>query len=416
MASPVTMPKLGLTMNTGTVSRWGKSEGEEVRKGELLLVVATDKLTFDVEAQEDGVLLKIVVPEGGDAPIGEVLAYLGAEGDVLPEEAPQARATPAPAGPVPSPVRATPLARKLAREAGLDISLVEGSGPLGRRLRRDVEAAAGAVPRLKASPVASKMAEEMGLDLASVQAVGRVMKDDVLRAAARTGRNERIPLTRMRRVIAERMSLSSSTIPSVTYHMEADFTELSAVRERLKGETAKNGLRLSFNHLIMRICAVALDEFPMANSSFDDDSILMHEDVNIGIAVSVEGGLLVPNVKGVQSKGVMQIAREVELLVEQAREGTLPLEAVQGGTFTVTNLGMFGTSSFTPIINPPEACILGLNTIGERPVAVGGEVVLRSMSTLSLSADHRILDGAEAARFLARIRELVENPWILLLQ
>ncbi|MDI9370937.1 MAG: 2-oxo acid dehydrogenase subunit E2 [Synergistaceae bacterium] len=425
MASPVIMPKLGLTMNRGTVSRWGAGEGEPVRKGDLLMVVATDKLTFDVEAPEDGVLLKILVPEGGEAPVGAVIAYIGAEGEVPPDVA----ASPLPPShePVPSPapapvavvpagdfVRATPLARKIARERGLDLARIEGTGPGGRRLRRDVEAAA----RAKASPVAARMAADLGLDLASVRADGRVMKQDVIRAATERlpAGDVEVPLTPMRRVIAERMSLSSSTIPSVTYHVDADFTELSAARESLREEAARSGVKISFNHLLMKICAVALTEFPMANSSFGADSITMHGNVNIGLAVSVEGGLLVPNVKSAQDKGLLQIALETEELVRGAREGTLPLDSVQGGTFTLTNLGMFGTSGFTPLINPPEACILGLNAVVDRPVAIGGEVVVRPMTTLSLSADHRILDGAEAALFLARIRELVENPWLLLLK
>jgi len=425
MASPVTMPKLGLTMNSGTVSRWGAKEGEPVRKGNLLVVIATDKLTFDVEAPEDGVLLRVLVPEGGEAPVGAVIAYIGAEGEVLADveaSSPQpskaaapspARASAAVAAPAASIVRATPLARRIARERGLDLAMIEGTGPDGRRLRRDVEAA----ERVKASPVAARMAADLGVDLASARSQGRVMKEDVLRAAAErpSAGDVEVPLTPMRRVIAERMSLSSSTIPSVTYNVDADFTELSAARERLREGAARAGVKISFNHLLMRICAVALVEFPMANSSFGADSITMHRDVNIGLAVSVEGGLLVPNVKSVQDKGLLQIARETEELVSRAREGTLPLDAVQGGTFTITNLGMFGTSSFTPVINPPEACILGLNAVADRPVAIGGQVVVRPMTTLSLSADHRILDGAEAARFLARIRELVENPWLLLL-
>ncbi len=414
MASPVTMPKLGLTMNSGTVSRWGAREGEPVRKGNLLVVIATDKLTFDVEAQEDGVLLRVLVPEGGEAPVGAVIAYIGAEGEVLPDVAPSPAHAPAvAAAPAGGFVRATPLARKIARERGLDLAMIEGTGPNGRLLRRDVEAA----ERVKASPVAARMAADLGVDLASARSEGRVMKEDVLRAAtARPSAGDvEVPLTAMRRVIAERMSLSSSIIPSVTYNVDADFTELSAARERLSEGAARAGVKISFNHLLMKICAAALAEFPMANSSFGADSITMHRDVNIGLAVSVEGGLLVPNVKSAQDKGLLQIARETEELVNRAREGTLPLDAVQGGTFTITNLGMFGTGSFTPVINPPEACILGLNAVADRPVAIGGQVVVRPMTTLSLSADHRILDGAEAARFLARIRELVENPWLLLL-
>lgn len=429
MASPVTMPKLGLTMNTGVVSQWKKKEGEPVRKGEILMVVATDKLTFDVESPSEGVLLKVLVPEGKDVPIGEILAYIGAAGETVAGAAPEMPAA-APAAEekkvaAPSEVRsapaggirATPLARKTAREAGIDLALVAGSGPSGRIVRKDVDAAAASGgASVKASPVAAKMAAELGVDMASMRKDGRVMKDDVLRAAAvPEAEDVRIPLTPMRKVIAERMSVSNATVPSVTYTLEADFSALVAFRNKVKDEASKKGVKISYNHILMKICAAALKENPLANASFEGDAIVMHGNVNIGLAVSVEGGLLVPNVKAVQSKSLLRIAEETEQLVEQARNGSLTLDAMQGGTFTITNLGMFGMQSFTPIVNPPEACILGVNAIVEKPVVVNGEIVVRPMSALCLVADHRILDGAEAARFFARIKELVENPWLLLL-
>jgi pyruvate dehydrogenase E2 component (dihydrolipoamide acetyltransferase) len=211
------------------------------------------------------------------------------------------------------------------------------------------------------------------------------------------------------------MTLSRATIPSVAYDMDVDFTALAEFRAKVKAEGAKRGVKISYNHILMKICAAAVKDVPLANSSFDGDAILLHGNVNIGLAVAVDGGLLVPNVKAVQEKSLLEIAEETERLVEQARSGKLALEDMQGGTFTITNLGMFGTKSFTPIVNPPEACILGVNTITEKPVVVDGAVVIRPMSVLSLVADHRILDGAEAARFLARVRELAENPWLLLL-
>ncbi len=219
----------------------------------------------------------------------------------------------------------------------------------------------------------------------------------------------------MRKVIAERMSLSKATIPSVAYDMDVDFTALAEFRAKVKAEGAKRGVKISYNHILMKICAAAVKDVPLANSSFDGDAIVLHGNVNIGLAVAVDGGLLVPNVKAVQEKSLLEVAEETERLVDQARSGKLALEDMQGGTFTITNLGMFGTKSFTPIVNPPEACILGVNTITEKPVAVDGAVVIRPMSVLSLVADHRILDGAEAARVLARVRELAENPWLLLL-
>ena len=426
------MPKLGLTMNTGVVSQWRKKEGESVVKGDILMVVATDKLTFDVEAPSEGVLLKVLVPEGKDVPVGEVLAYIGASGETVagsvqepsaaaPAEVDETKISPTPAlvgTAYAGAVRATPLARKTAREAGIDLALVAGSGPSGRIVRKDVDAAAAAgASSVKASPVAAKMAAELGVDMASVRKDGRVMKEDVLRAvvAAPEAEDVRVPLTPMRKVIAERMSLSNATVPSVTFTVEADFSALVAFRNKVKDEASRKDVKISYNHILMKICAAALKEIPLANASFDGDAIVMHGNANIGLAVSVQGGLLVPNVKAAQSKSLLRIAEETDLLVEQARSGSLALESMQGGTFTITNLGMFGMQSFTPIVNPPEACILGVNAIVEKPVVVNGEIVVRPMSALCLVADHRILDGAEAARFLARIKEFVENPWLLLL-
>ncbi len=437
MATPVTMPKLGLTMNTGAISRWNKKEGESVAKGEILMVVATDKLTFDVESPEGGTLLKILVPEGKDVPVGELLAYLGQSGEAVPgASAPEpAGAVPAQAVPaegaekpssrsaaLPAGLRATPLARKIARDEGIDLSSVPGSGPEGRIVRKDVESFAASAPetrKVKTSPAAAKAAADLGVDVSSIAADGRVMKADVLKAASSAARpapqDIRLPLTPMRKVIAERMTLSRATIPSVAYDIDVDFTALAEFRAKVKAEGAKRGVKISYNHILMKICAAAVKDVPLANSSFDGDAILLHGNVNIGLAVAVDGGLLVPNVKAVQEKSLLEIAEETERLVEQARSGKLALEDMQGGTFTITNLGMFGTKSFTPIVNPPEACILGVNTITEKPVVVDGAVAIRPMSVLSLVADHRILDGAEAARFLARVRELAENPWLLLL-
>ncbi|MGI6783739.1 MAG: dihydrolipoamide acetyltransferase family protein [Aminivibrio sp.] len=432
MATPVTMPKLGLTMNAGSVSRWNKKEGDSVARGEILMTVATDKLTFDVESPGEGVLIKIVVPEGKDVPVGEVLAYIGAAGETV--EAPSAAAAPAEvkaalapaagektaAAPAPAPagVRATPLARKTAREMGADLALVQGSGPGGRIVKKDVEAYASSAGRVKASPAAARVALDLGVDLASVSAQGRVMKADVLRAAsfaAATAGDTSIPLTPMRRVIAERMSLSKATIPTASYEIDADFTALAGFRSKVRAEGEKLGVKITYNHILMKICAAAIRDVPLANSSFGEDEILVHGNVNMGLAVAVDGGLLVPNVKAVQAKSLLQVAEETERLVDAARSGRLSLEDMQGGTFTITNLGMFGTKSFAPIVNPPEACILGLGAVEDRAVARDGSITVRPMSTITLAADHRILDGAEAAKFLAKIRELIENPWLLLL-
>lgn len=494
MSEKITMPKLGLTMTEGTVSEWKVSPGEKVKKGDIILTVATDKLTYEVEAPRDGVILDIVVKAGETVPVGSVLAFIGDEGEQPPSpqgkietkepkmQAPAPGETPAVekekkeeilSGPVSDKVsplakkwaavfgidpaklsgsgqkgrvvkddvmkaaarfRATPLARRLAREGGAEIEEIPGSGPGGRTVAADVKAYLERAKnrKTKASPVAMKMADEMGIDLESIPAVGRIMKEDVIAAAGGAGLKEhpaaeetprqeteqkRLPLTRMRKIIAERMSYSASTIPSVFFNIETDFSEFMKIRGILNESLARKGVRLSFNDIMMKICARVLEEMPMANASYDAEAgeYILHDDVNIGLAVSVDGGLLVPNVKSVQKKTLEEISLESAELVEKARKGALLPEDMEGGTFTITNLGMFGIHDFIPIINPPEACILAVNAVVDKPVVRDGEVVIRPMSMIGLSADHRILDGADAARFLARIRELVENPCMLLL-
>jgi len=488
------MPKLGLTMTEGAVSEWKVSPGDKVEKGDIILTVATDKLTYEVESPRDGVILDIVVQAGETVPVGSVLAFIGDEGEKPPvlqgitETKEQKTQAPAPgkipagekerkeeslSGPASKKVsplaekwaavfgidatklsgsgpegqivkedvmkaaarfRATPLARKLAREGGIGIEKIPGSGPGGRTVAADVKEylERAKTRKTKVSPVALKMAEALGVDLQSISATGRIMKEDVIAAAGRAGPTEfpaakeapgtekegkRFPLTRMRKVIAERMSYSASTIPSVFFSVEADFSEFIKIRGILNESLARKGVRLSFNDIMMKICARVLEEMPMANASYDAEAgeYILHEDVNIGLAVSVEGGLLVPNVKGVHKKTLEEISHESAELVEKARKGALLPEDMEGGTFTITNLGMFGIHDFIPIINPPEACILAVNAVVEKPVIRDGEVVLRPISVIGLSADHRILDGADAARFLARIRELAENPCMLLL-
>ncbi len=484
----VTMPKLGLTMTEGTVSSLKVNKGDRVKKGDLLLVVATEKLTYDVEAPEDGLVLDLLVVEGDTVPVGAVLMILGNEGEQVPDKAPETVPEVVPEGGSPEKVlavskeaaasghstgpsgvsssplakkwarafgldqgaikgsgpggmitkadvmkeaekfRATPLARKQARDAGLEITEIPGSGPGGRTLSADVTAWIGeaAEQRVKASPVASRLAAELGVDLKDIGASGRIMKKDVLEAAGsvsqRGGESEagetRVPLSPMRKIIAKRMFMSTSTIPSVFFNIEADFGEFIRFRETLNAHLAEKGIKISFNDILMKICAAALMEVPLANAWYDPETqeYIMHSDANIGLAVAVEGGLLVPNVKGVQRKSLVQVASESAELVSKARKGKLLPEEMQGGTFTITNLGMFGIHDFIPIINPPEACILAVNAVIEKPVPRDGKIEIRPVSMVGLSADHRILNGAEAAEFLSKVKKMVENPWVILIQ
>ncbi|MDK2783274.1 MAG: hypothetical protein PWQ32_863 [Thermococcaceae archaeon] len=458
MAEIIKMPKLGLTMTEGMVASWRKSEGDTVSKGEIIADISTDKLTFELESPVDGVLLKIIVQEGQVVAVGEPIGIVGEPGENVSlgtsdsstsddQDAPKndkatsnsqkETAGVAPASPR-GLIKASPKAKRLIREMGLDITKIKGTGPEGRIIAKDVLAFAKESKKtLKASPVASKMAEEFGVDMSSIDAEkGRIMKEDILRAlktlvdkdvseketvkpevgfSVKQEKSKRLPLTQMRKVIGERMLLSTSTMPAVTYNMEVNFKEFLDFRNKLKAKMEPKGVRISINDILMKICSIALKEYPMCNSSMEGDHILLHEDVNIGLAVAVDGGLVVPNVKAVQDKTIYEIAVETKRLVEAARKGNLSVDDMTGGTFTITNLGMFGMHSFTPIINPPEACILGVNAIVERPVVLNGTITTRPMSMLCLTADHRIIDGADAAKFLSRIKEMIEEPYLMLI-
>lgn len=438
MATVVTMPKLGLTMTEGTVSQWLKAEGDQVSEGENLFVVSTDKITYEVQAECDGFLLKIYVPENESVAVGADVAVIGAQGESAgapssekPQEKKEEAASPSPekasaSAPVMrkegSVVRATPKARKTSRDNSLDIASIPGSGPEGRVLNKDVIAYMEMTPaeKLKVSPTAARIATDMGVDLTSVDADGRIMKNDILRSiapAAQKAEDEIVPMTPMRRIIGERMLESSQTVPSVTFNMSFDCSAMMEFRKTVKEPAKEAGAKVSYNDIIMLACAKVLQEQPMCNCSTDVENqcYILHRDVNIGLAVAVDNGLLVPNVKGTQNMTLQEIAAATDDLVQKTRENRLLPEDMAGGTFTISNLGMFGVDSFTPIVNPPESCILAVNAIVDKPVVVDGEIVVRPMSVLSLTADHRAVDGADGARFLARLKELLESPLLLLL-
>ncbi|MFZ7103426.1 MAG: dihydrolipoamide acetyltransferase family protein [Peptococcaceae bacterium] len=426
MAVYVTMPKLGLTMTEGLVVKWLKKEGEKVEKSEALLEVATDKITNEVEAPAGGVLKKILIAEGETAGVSAELAIIGEAGEDLSNlrstlgikqqektgerniQAERYMITVNRGGFI----KASPAAKKYARDKGINLSEIKGSGPQGRIVEKDVIGYAAGLSKLKVSPAAQLLARDLQLDLSVIKKESRIMKEDVL-TAVRTITSEeesRIPPTSMRRVIAERMSASWHTSPMVTLHMETDVTELKIFRGKMQ-----KSLKVSYNDLLIKICAKVLTEYPMVNAGFDGEHYILHSEVNIGLAISLEGGLIVPNVKKAQAKTIREIAAETGELIDKAKNNKLSGAELTGGTFTISNLGMFGINAFTPIINQPEAAILGVNAILDRPVVVDGQVEVRPLMNLSLTFDHRIIDGADGARFLARIKELVENPALLLL-
>ena len=434
MAYEILMPKLGLTMTEGTVEEWKFREGDYVKKGDALFSVSTDKLTNDVESEAEGVLLKILLPAGETAPCKAVVGYLGQEGESVPggakpdegTAAPQTETAPA-AKPAyerrsGEPVIASPAAKKLAREKRIELSLVEGTGPKGRITLEDVEkflkAEAEKLP-VKTSPTAAKLAAELGVDTTTLGVEGRVMKADVLAAAESAGvgrvpESNELPPVRvnsLRRSIAANMLNSWHTSPRVVYTMPVDCTAMKALRAQLKAR----GAAVSYNHIIMKVAAKALTEFPDMNARFADNSLIRYRHVNMGLAVAKNDGLIVPNVKQCEEKSLSEIAQATERLIEAVRSGSITMEDITGGTFTITNLGNYGVTYFSPIINQPELAILGVCAMADTPVVRDGEVVIRPMMNLCLSADHRVIDGVMGAAFLKRVCELLENPCLLLL-
>ena len=434
MAYEILMPKLGLTMTEGTVEEWKFREGDYVKKGDALFSVSTDKLTNDVESEAEGVLLKILLPAGETAPCKAVVGYLGQEGESVPggakpdegTAAPQTETAPA-AKPAyerrsGEPVIASPAAKKLAREKHIELSLVEGTGPKGRITLEDVEnflkAEAEKLP-VKTSPTAAKLAAELGVDTTTLGVEGRVMKADVLAVAESAGvgcvpESNELPPVRvnsLRRSIAANMLNSWHTSPRVVYTMPVECTAMKALRAQLKAR----GAAVSYNHIIMKVAAKALTEFPDMNARFADNSLIRYRHVNMGLAVAKNDGLIVPNVKQCEEKSLSEIAQATERLIEAVRSGSITMEDITGGTFTITNLGNYGVTYFSPIINQPELAILGVCAMADTPVVRDGEVVIRPMMNLCLSADHRVIDGVMGAAFLKRVCELLENPCLLLL-
>jgi len=406
MATVVTMPKLGLTMTEGSVSKWHKKEGERVEKGEIIAEVATDKINYELEAPESGVLRKILIDPDAKVPVTAPIAIIAeADEDIsglmpkgtagaAPATQAEVKAPPAPVAaqaPATQAIKASPAAKKLAKDHGVDLSLVTGTGPGGRIVEKDVE------------------------DYIERQKAGAVKPAAGLKETPPAAPAKKVPLVGMRKVIAQRMSESWHTSPMVTLNSEADAHNLKLLRSNLRSAFESKGVNLSYNHILLKICAQVLTEFPLFNARLEGDEVVLQNEVNIGLAIALEDGLIVPAVKNVARKGLFQIAVETEELIERARGNKLTPDDISGGTFTITNLGMFDVRDFTPIINPPQCAILGVGAMIDRPVAIDGEVVIRPIMVLSLTFDHRIVDGAQGAQFLKRVKELVQNPLFLLL-
>jgi pyruvate dehydrogenase E2 component (dihydrolipoamide acetyltransferase) len=322
-------------------------------------------------------------------------------------------------------VAATPYAKKLARDKGYDLGEMAPTGPRGMVVARDVEAFVPG-PHVKASPVAAKMAADMGVDLSAIGADGkRVMKADVLSAAAPAApaaaaaaeddADRVVKVTPMRRAIAANMSASWATSPRVTFTKPFDATEMIILRKKINKALEPKGIKVSYNHIIMKVVAMVLKDYPEINGSFKDNMLTYHKHVNIGLAVAQPtGGLVVPNVKDTDKKSLAEIAVEADAMAKAGKAGKLGMDDMRGGTFTVTNIGIYGITNFSPIINQPELAILGVCAMVNTPVCVGDKVEVRPMMNLCLTADHRVVDGVQAGAFLQRVAEVLEDPVLLL--
>jgi pyruvate dehydrogenase E2 component (dihydrolipoamide acetyltransferase) len=413
MAKKVIMPKLGLTMEEGIINRWLVKEGDRVERGDILFEVATDKVNMEVESPASGVVLKILYPDGASVPITQTVAYIGEEGETVVEEqetvaepvaeargeTPQAEKVAAPAEEKEERIKASPLARRLASEYGIDLVKVQGTGPGGRIVKEDVE-------REK------QRLQEAVVQAPKVEKVPAAPKAETLTALV----GQRVPLSRMRKIIAQRLTESFQTKPHFFLRQEVVVEELVRVRERLLPLIEKQtGLRISYTDLLVKLVAKALEKYPLLNAYLVGDEILFNTAINIGVAVALEEGLVVPVIKNVGEKGLAQITQDLHELVEKAKNGKLTPDDISGGTFTISNLGMFGTDSFTAIINPPESAILACGTIKKKPVVRNDEVVVSQIMELTISCDHRLIDGAMAAQFMQYLKSLIEEPLALIL-
>ena len=414
MATTIVMPQMGYDMREGTVVRWRKQEGEDVSRGEVIAEIETDKATVEMEAYSTGVLGRIVVEEGRTVPVGELIAVITDPGESIPSveeltgrsdsasEAPQAEAAPQPpasaVAPPPAPpqgapvaatsappdgeVRATPIARRLAREKGLDLAQIPGTGPGGRITEADV---LGYEERIKTTPAPP--------------------------AAAPGGRVE---LSRMRRAIARVTAQSKREAPHFYITSEIDMSEAMAFRRQLN-DALEDGTRVSVNDLVIKAATKTLEKFPSFNASFQEDYIQLHSEINIGFAVAMEDGLIVPAISHCENKSLAEVAKASSDLIERAQSGTLRAEEYTGSTFSISNMGMFDVDSFAAIIFPPNAAVLAVATVKEQPVVRDGQIAIAQIMKATISVDHRVADGAEGAQFLMELKRYLEHPVSLLL-
>jgi pyruvate dehydrogenase E2 component (dihydrolipoamide acetyltransferase) len=413
--SDVVMPRLSDSMEEGTVLAWMKAVGDDVALGDELVEIETDKANMVYESDVAGTLIEILAEEGATLPIGEVIARVGDAGDgpvtAGPEAQPGALPETLPQPPVSAPraetaapgerIKASPLARRMAGEQGIELSTLSGSGPGGRIVKADVEksAAAPSAPTAVGAPGSAPAPQVAAAE----------------RPETARGNAEGFELSRLQQTIARRMAESKATAPHFYLTSEIDMSRAVEARSRIKASSADGEIVPSFNDMVVKACALALREFPRANGAYRDGRVEEYSRVNVGVAVATQDALVVPTVFDADTKGLRRIAEESRALAARVREGTITPPELSGGTFTVSNLGMFGVTSFSAVINPPQAAILAVGAIREVPVVHDGEIVAGNQMSVTLACDHRILYGADGAKFLAKVRDLLEEPVFLAL-
>jgi len=434
------MPKMGDAMEEGTLVKWLKSEGDEVSEGDPIAEIETDKVTLELEAEDAGTLAQLIADEGQDIPVGEAIAFIQGEGEEVPERAAgggaeeteeeeggdeggaqaqtatetegeeREEAQPQADGRTDGHFRASPIVRRLAQENNLDLSQIEGSGPAGRIVERDVRAAVE-------SGTAQKTADgKAGVEaLEAAQAEMQGFQPARLPEPTQEPGTRLVEPTRMMRVIGERMTEAKQHIPHFYATVEVKMDAALELRKQLNAQLEEEGLKLSVNDFVMKAAAVALRNHPNLNALYTSRGIELHEKVDMAMAVALDEGLITPVIRDIASKGLATISREAKDLAKRAREGGLKPEEYQGGTITVSNMGMFGVENFTAIINPPQAAIVAVSSIERRPgYDENGEVVPASMMKLTLSADHRVANGRDGALYMSEVKRTLENPVLLM--
>lgn len=429
------MPKAGMDMKEGTLLRWLKDVGDSVEKDEPIMEIETDKITMEAEAPATGILLAKLIEDGTTVPVLQTIGYIGQPGEKIPDAPVAAADTPAaapvetaaetaaPASKLPvlnGSVAATPYAKKLAAEKGVELATVTASGPAGEVRASDVLAAAqsGAV---NATALAKKYAEVNGVDLSAVSGTGhdgKIRKNDVLNAAAPAAQREitRIPLTPIRKAIARNMFNSLHSMAQTSDSVEIDVTELMALRQRLLAHKDELGTKITINDLLSYAAVKMLKTHPLANASFSDTEILCYPDVNLSMAVATDYGLTSPVVHGADRMSLVELSLAMRDLVVRARDRKLTADDQQGGTFTLTNMGIFPVDNFNPILPAPQSCIIGFGRCVEKPAVYQGQICIRTMMVLSVTYDHRVFDGGEVGSIMKTVKEYLETPELFLVQ